>query len=71
MSYSKDSDGLYTLTKRSDNRIDLNENTFNATSLEIKSGTSAMKIFETDDTMPTAALSSCCTTATTTPSTRH
>ena len=49
MSYSKDSDGLYTLTKRSDNRIDLNENTFNATGLEIKSGTSAMKIFATDD----------------------
>ena len=49
VSYSKDSDGLYTLTKRSDNRIDLNENTFNATGLEIKSGTSAMKIFATDD----------------------
>ena len=49
VSYSKDSDGLYTLTKRSDNRIDLNENTFNATGLEIKSGTSAMKIFAADD----------------------
>ena len=49
VSYSKDSDGLYTLTKRSDNRIDLKDNTFNATSLEIKSGTSAMKIFATDD----------------------
>ena len=49
VSYSKDSDGLYTLTKRSDNRIDLKDNTFNATGLEIKSGTSAMKIFATDD----------------------
>ena len=49
VSYSKDSDGLYTLTKRSDNRIDLKDDTFNATSLEIKSGTSAMKIFATDD----------------------
>ena len=49
VSYSKDSDGLYTLTKRSDNRIDLKDDTFNATGLEIKSGTSAMKIFATDD----------------------
>ena len=49
VSYSKDSDGLYTLTKRSDNRIDLKDNTFNDTGLEIKSGTSAMKIFATDD----------------------
>ena len=49
VSYSKDSDGLYTLTKRSDNRIDLKDNTFNANGLEIKSGTSAMKIFAADD----------------------
>ena len=49
VSYSKDSDGLYTLTKRSDNRIDLKDDTFNATGLEIKSGTSAMKIFAIDD----------------------
>ena len=45
VSYSKDSDGLYTLVKRSDNHVDGNYET----NLKVESGTSAMSIFATDD----------------------